>query len=95
MTGNALLIAAMAPLLGRIRWLFALTADRDPHVEYAQHVTLCEAISSGNPELAAPSPSPTSSTAEPLRSPGSRTSCRSPDRRASPDPRLNIISTKF
>jgi len=52
MTGNALLIATMAPLLGRIRWLFALTADRDPHVEYAEHVTLCDAIYSGNPELA-------------------------------------------
>ena len=53
MTGNALLIATMAPLLGRIRWLFALTADRDPHIEYAEHVTLCDAIYSGNPELAA------------------------------------------
>jgi len=52
MTGNALLIATMAPLLGRIRWLLALTADRDPHVEYAEHVTLCDAIYSGNPELA-------------------------------------------
>lgn len=52
MTGNALLIATMAPLLGRIRWLFALTADRDPHIEYAEHVTLCEAIYSGNPDLA-------------------------------------------
>ena len=52
MTGNALLIATMAPLLGRIRWLFALTADRDPHVEYAEHVTLCDAIYSGNPDLA-------------------------------------------
>jgi DNA-binding GntR family transcriptional regulator len=53
MTGNALLIATMTPLLGRIRWLFALTADRDPHVELAEHVTLCDAIYSGNPDLAA------------------------------------------
>lgn len=52
MTGNSLLIATMAPLLGRIRWLFALTADRDPHVEYAEHTTLCDAIYSGNPDLA-------------------------------------------
>jgi DNA-binding GntR family transcriptional regulator len=52
MTGNRLLAATMAPLLGRIRWLFALTADRDPRVEYAEHVTLCEAIYSGNPDLA-------------------------------------------
>ncbi|MFC4948411.1 GntR family transcriptional regulator [Pseudonocardia sp. GCM10023141] len=52
MTGNALLIATMAPLLGRIRWLFALTSDRDPHAEYAEHATLCDAIYSGNPELA-------------------------------------------
>ena len=52
MSGNSLLIATMAPLLGRIRWLFALTADRDPRVEYAEHVVLCDAIYSGNPELA-------------------------------------------
>jgi DNA-binding GntR family transcriptional regulator len=52
MTGNRLLAATMAPLLGRIRWLFALTADRDPRVEYAEHVTLCDAIYSGNPDLA-------------------------------------------
>jgi DNA-binding GntR family transcriptional regulator len=52
MTGNALLIATMTPLLGRIRWLFALTADRDPHVEYGEHVTLCDAIYSANPDLA-------------------------------------------
>lgn len=52
MTGNSLLIATMAPLLGRIRWLFALTADRDPRVEYAEHVVLCDAIYSGNPDLA-------------------------------------------
>lgn len=52
MTGNALLIATMAPLLGRIRWLFALTADRDPRVEYAEHVALCDAIYRANPDLA-------------------------------------------
>ena len=52
MSGNRLLAATMAPMLGRIRWLFALTADRDPHVEYAEHVTLCDAIYSGNPDLA-------------------------------------------
>ena len=52
MSGNRLLAATMAPMLGRIRWLFALTADRDPRVEYAEHVTLCDAIYSGNPDLA-------------------------------------------
>lgn len=52
MTGNALLIATMTPLLGRIRWLFALTADRDPQIEYAEHVALCDAIYSANPDLA-------------------------------------------
>lgn len=52
MTGNTLLITTMAPLLGRIRWLFALTADRDPTVEYAEHVTLRDAIYSANSELA-------------------------------------------
>ena len=29
-----------------------LTADRDPHVEYGEHVTLCDAIYSANPDLA-------------------------------------------
>jgi DNA-binding GntR family transcriptional regulator len=52
MSGNRLLASTMAPLLGRIRWLFALTADRDPRVEYAEHVTLCDAIYSGNADLA-------------------------------------------
>jgi DNA-binding GntR family transcriptional regulator len=52
MTGNTLLVATMAPLLGRIRWLFALTADRDPEVEYTEHITLCDAIYSGNADLA-------------------------------------------
>jgi DNA-binding GntR family transcriptional regulator len=52
MTGNALLEATMTPLLGRIRWLFALTADRDPEVEYSEHIALCDAICSGNADLA-------------------------------------------
>jgi DNA-binding GntR family transcriptional regulator len=52
MAGNSLLAATMAPLLGRLRWLFALTADRDPDVEYAEHSTLCDAIYSGNADLA-------------------------------------------
>ncbi|WP_246136560.1 GntR family transcriptional regulator [Leekyejoonella antrihumi] len=52
MSGNDLLIATMAPLLGRIRWLLALTADRDPQVEYTEHVRLYDAILQGNPELA-------------------------------------------
>ena len=52
MTGNALLAATMSPLLGRIRWVFALTADRDPDVEYVEHRALCDAIYSGNPDLA-------------------------------------------
>lgn len=52
-SGNHLLITTMKPLLGRIRWLLALTADRDMAVEYREHVGLFDAISQGNPELAA------------------------------------------
>jgi len=52
MTGNTLLVSTMAPILGRIRWVFALTADRDPEVEYGEHRTLCDAIYDGNSLLA-------------------------------------------
>jgi DNA-binding GntR family transcriptional regulator len=52
MAGNTLLATTMAPLLGRMRWVFALTADRDPEVEYAEHRALCDAIYAGNPDLA-------------------------------------------
>ena len=52
MTDNALLAATMAPLLGRIRWLSTLTGNRDPETEYAEHLTLCDAIYSGNADLA-------------------------------------------
>lgn len=52
MSDNALLAATMTPLLGRIRWLLALTADRDMDVEYAEHRSLCDAICQGNADLA-------------------------------------------
>ncbi len=52
MAGNSLLTTTMAPLLGRMRWVFALTADRDPEVEYTEHRALCDAIYAGNPDLA-------------------------------------------
>ena len=41
MTGNSLLIATMAPLLGRIRWLFALTADRVMATMYVDGPSPC------------------------------------------------------
>ena len=40
MTGNRLLAATMAPLLGRIRWLFALTADRGQSVPSAPNAMI-------------------------------------------------------
>jgi DNA-binding GntR family transcriptional regulator len=52
LSGNRLLAETMAPLVGRIRWLFALTSDRDPAIQCREHHELCAAIESGNPALA-------------------------------------------
>ncbi|MFF0265424.1 GntR family transcriptional regulator [Kribbella sp. NPDC004536] len=52
LSGNRLLGETMAPLVGRIRWLFALTADRDPAAQCREHHELCAAIEAGKPELA-------------------------------------------
>jgi DNA-binding GntR family transcriptional regulator len=52
LSGNRLLGETMAPLVGRIRWLFALTSDRDPAVQCREHHELCAAIEAGNADLA-------------------------------------------
>jgi DNA-binding GntR family transcriptional regulator len=53
MGGNSLLESSMKPLLGRMQWLFTLTGHRDPQVQCAEHLSLCQAIYDGKPELAA------------------------------------------
>jgi DNA-binding GntR family transcriptional regulator len=53
MGGNALLEYSMKPLLGRMQWLFTLTGHRDPQVQCAEHLSLCQAIYDGKAELAA------------------------------------------
>lgn len=53
MGGNSLLESSMKPLLGRMQWLFTLTANRDPQVQCAEHLSLCKAIYDGKPDLAA------------------------------------------
>lgn len=53
MGGNSLLQYSMKPLLGRMQWLFTLTANRDPEVQCAEHRSLCQAIYGGKSELAA------------------------------------------
>jgi len=53
MGGNSLLESSMKPLLGRMQWLFTLTGHRDPQVQCAEHLSLCQAIYDGKAELAA------------------------------------------
>lgn len=52
LSGNQLLADTMAPLVGRMRWLFALTSDRDPAGQCREHHELCAAIEAGNADLA-------------------------------------------
>lgn len=51
--GNSLLEYSMKPLLGRMQWLFTLTGHRDPQVQCAEHLSLCQAIYDGKTDLAA------------------------------------------
>lgn len=53
LSGNKLLVKTMRPVLGKLRWLFALTSQRDPQIQYGEHRALYEAIQAGKPELAA------------------------------------------
>ncbi|MFE1166813.1 GntR family transcriptional regulator [Nocardiopsis sp. NPDC058789] len=50
--GHELLSELMAPILSRSRWLFALTAFRDPHLEFQAHHEIYAAVSTGNARLA-------------------------------------------
>lgn len=51
LSGNDLLESLLAPLLGRLHWLFRQITDFDQVV--AEHETLCDAITSADPERAA------------------------------------------
>ncbi|ALJ20142.1 GntR family transcriptional regulator [Microbacterium sp. No. 7] len=52
MAGSELLTALMRPVIGRMTWLFYLTADRDPHTQSHEHDDLLHAIETGNERLA-------------------------------------------
>lgn len=52
LSGNALLRTMMRPISGRVRWLFRLTASRDPRVACRAHQGLFKAIRSGDVDLA-------------------------------------------
>lgn len=53
LSGSSLLQSLMAPISGRVRWLFRLTSDRDPGVLCSEHHELYDAIRDGDTELAA------------------------------------------
>ncbi|MFE9243987.1 GntR family transcriptional regulator [Nocardiopsis sp. NPDC006938] len=50
--GHELLSELMVPVLSRSRWLFAMTAFRDPHLEFQAHHEIYAAVSTGNDRLA-------------------------------------------
>lgn len=50
---NVLLATMTRRIAGRDRWVFRLTADRDPVVACQEHHELCEAIYAGDEEFAA------------------------------------------
>lgn len=52
LSGNSLLRTMMRPINGRVRWLFRLTASRDPRVACRAHQGLFKAIRNGEVELA-------------------------------------------
>jgi DNA-binding GntR family transcriptional regulator len=53
LSDNSLLSAMMRPLVGRMRWVFTMTADRDPTVQCREHHELVDAIRAGDQDLAA------------------------------------------
>jgi DNA-binding GntR family transcriptional regulator len=53
LAGNSLLTAMMRPVLGRNRWIFRMTSNRDPVVACAEHRELCDAIFRGEADFAA------------------------------------------
>lgn len=50
---SALLTQVMRIVMGRSRWLFRLTTDRDQREQYREHTELADAIYAGDPDLAA------------------------------------------
>lgn len=52
LSGNSLLERTLRPVMGRLRWLFALTSQRDPQLQFVEHKALCAAIHAGKPDLA-------------------------------------------
>ncbi|MGW2093536.1 GntR family transcriptional regulator [Promicromonospora sukumoe] len=52
LAGNELLASIMRGVLGRMTWLFYLTAERDPAGQSHEHDELVEVIGSGNDRLA-------------------------------------------
>ncbi len=53
LSDNALVSTMMRSILGRMQWIFRLTAERDPLVACEEHHGLLDAISDANPDLAA------------------------------------------
>jgi DNA-binding GntR family transcriptional regulator len=53
LSNNSLLSAMMRPLVGRMRWVFTMTSDRDPTVQCREHHELVDAIRAGDHDLAA------------------------------------------
>ncbi len=53
LSDNSLLSAMMRPLIGRMRWVFTMTSDRDPRVQCREHHELVDAIRVGDQEFAA------------------------------------------
>jgi DNA-binding GntR family transcriptional regulator len=51
-SGNALLRQVAGPVQARTRWLFAITADRDPVEQCREHRQIFDAIRTGNASLA-------------------------------------------
>lgn len=52
LAGNELLASIMRGVLGRMTWLFYLTAERDPATQSHEHDELLDVIASGNDRLA-------------------------------------------
>jgi DNA-binding GntR family transcriptional regulator len=51
--GNSLLTSMMAGVTGRDRWIFRMTASRDPVLACQEHHQLCDAICAGDADLSA------------------------------------------
>lgn len=53
LSGNSLLMRSLAPMLGRMEWIFRLTARAGEPVQTREHREVYDAIATGNAELAA------------------------------------------